>query len=65
MEGKLLEKRFIAVLVTLLLSSALLWNNHLAPGNFEQIVIWIVGLFMAGGAAEKWAEIYGATKKTV
>lgn len=65
MERKLLEKHFIVVLIAILATSGLLWGGHLQAGNYEQIIIWVVGLFVAGGAAEKWAEFYNPTKKTV
>lgn len=61
-EDKLLEKRFIATIVALLATTGMLWANRLGAANFEQVVIWVVGLFVAGGASDKWAQYYASIK---
>lgn len=61
LEKNLIEKRFIAVLVAILCTTGLVYANKLGAGNFEQIVIWIVGLFVAGGASDTWAQHYGGS----
>ncbi len=61
-EDKLLEKRFIATIVALLAATGMLYANRIGAPNFEQIVIWVVGLFVAGGASDTWAQYYSAIK---
>lgn len=52
---KLIEKRFIAVLVAMLAATGMLWANRIGAPNFEQIIIWVTGLFLAGSTSDKWA----------
>ena len=65
LEKNLIEKRFIAVLVAILSTAGLVYANKLGAGNFEQIIIWVVGLFVAGGASDTWAQYYGAMKSKI
>lgn len=66
LEKNLIEKRFIATLVAILCTTGLVYANKVGAANFEQIIIWVVGLFVAGGASDTWAQYYSASKpKTI
>lgn len=64
-ENKLIEKRFIAVLLAILTTAGLTYVNRLGAANFEQIIIWVVGLFVAGGASDTWAQYYSTAKAKI
>lgn len=65
LEKNLIEKRFIATLVAILCATGLTYANRIGAANFEQIVIWVTGVFVAGGASDVWATYYGAAKAKV
>lgn len=65
MDKNLTEKRFIATLVALLCTTGLVYANKIGAANFEQIVIWVTGVFVAGGASDMWAQHYSAAKAKV
>ena len=65
LEKNLIEKRFIAVLVAIIGTSLLVYTGKLGAANYEQIIIWVVGLFVAGGASDTWAQYYGAMKSKI
>jgi hypothetical protein len=62
LEKNLIEKRFIATLVAILCTTGLVYANKVGAANFEQIIIWVVGLFVAGGTSDTWAQYYGTVK---
>ena len=62
LEKNLIEKRFIATLVALLCATGLTYANKIGAANFEQIIIWVTGVFVAGGASDVWATYYGIAK---
>jgi type IV secretory pathway VirB2 component (pilin) len=55
LEKNLIEKRFIATLVAIIATSLLVYTGKLGAANYEQIIIWVVGVFVAGGASDVWA----------
>lgn len=61
-ENKILEKRFIATVLAIVMAGVMLWCQRIGAPNFEQIIIWVVGLFVAGGSSDKWAQYYAQTK---
>lgn len=65
LEKNLIEKRFIAVLLAIFATTGLVYAKRLGADNYEQIIIWVVGLFVAGGASDTWAQYYSAMKSKV
>ena len=61
-EEKLIEKRFVITLVAVLVSTFLVYAGKLNPANFEQIIVWVVDMFVVGGASDAWAKHYGDAK---
>lgn len=62
LEKNLIEKRFIATLVALIGTMVLVYANKLGAANFEQIIIWVTGMFVVGGASDVWAQYYAVSK---
>lgn len=61
----IIEKKLILCAVSLLLTAGMLWSGKIEAINFENINVWVVGLFVTGEAAGLLAKRYplAVTKK--
>jgi hypothetical protein len=57
----ILEKKVILAGFVIGASALLTWFGHLQPVNFQEVAIWVVGLTVAGDAANLWASYMSAT----
>lgn len=58
MDNNLLEKRFIVTLVALIGSTFLLYTGKLDAANYSDTTVWVLGLFLTGGAVADAAKNY-------
>jgi len=54
----IIEKKLILCAFSLLLTAGMLWSGKIEASNFENINVWVVGLFVTGQAAELLAKRY-------
>ena len=55
----LIEKKFILVTLTILIITGLLWAGRLSSASYENMVIWLAGIFVLGEAASGWVQVLG------
>lgn len=58
-ERYLVEKKFIFTLFALIVTTGLLVGGRIPASSFEQIVIWLSGIFVLGEAASGWVQSMG------
>lgn len=52
MNSKFLSRKFVLSLLTLFLTSGLLWYGRLTPEAYSMIIIGVVGSYIAGNVVE-------------
>jgi hypothetical protein len=45
---KLASRRFILAITTILIVNGMLWADRIDPENYENIIIWLSGIYILG-----------------
>jgi hypothetical protein len=67
--NRVFNQMFVVVMLALISATFLVYSAKIDSTNFENIVVWVVGLFVVGnvgdGAAKGWMTSFFAKKEEV
>lgn len=55
-ETSIFEKKLILAALALGITAAMMWTGKIEPSTFENVYVWICGVFILGEASADWAK---------
>lgn len=63
-ETSIFEKKLILAVLALLVTGGMMWTGKIEPTTFENVYVWICGVFILGEASADWAKWFMSGQQT-
>ena len=55
-ETSIFEKKLILAVLALAVTGVMMWTGKIEPSTYENVYVWICGVFILGEASANWAQ---------